>query len=80
MGRQYRLSAKSIGLLIIVAAIAASLSFASFEYSNYTSGQMLRIASENIRSNAMIQAHDLERILANKMDSAATNLGLLAQS
>jgi signal transduction histidine kinase len=80
LGRQYRLSAKSIGLLIIVAAIAASLSFASFEYSNYTSGQMLRIASENIRSNAMIQAHDLERILANKMDSAATNLGLLAQS
>lgn len=80
MGRQYGLSAKGIGLLCIVATIAAILSFVSFEYSSYTSDQILRIASEDIRTNAKVQLHDLNRMLVSKMDSADTNLRFLAES
>jgi len=37
----------------------------------------VELASEDIRSNAKIQAHDLGSILSNALSSVATNLGIL---
>lgn len=37
----------------------------------------MELASEDIRSNAKIQAHDLGSILSNALNSVATNLGIL---
>jgi len=37
----------------------------------------VELASEDIRSNAKIQAHDLGSILSNALNSVATNLGIL---
>jgi signal transduction histidine kinase len=75
-----RFSKKSIALLILIAAIAASLSLVSFQYSSFTSNEILKIAAEDIRSNAKIQAHDLESILVNKIEVVASNLQMVASA
>jgi hypothetical protein len=53
----------SIALLALTGAIAVSLSLVSFQYSSFTSIEILKIAAEDVRSNAKIQAHDLERVM-----------------
>ena len=73
-------SKNSIALLAITAAVAAALLLASFQYSNYTSGEILKIAAEDVRSNAKIQSHDLERILVNKVGSVTTNLRVISSA
>jgi hypothetical protein len=40
--------------------------------------QIVELASEDIRSNARIQAHDLGSILSNALNTVATNLGIIA--
>jgi signal transduction histidine kinase len=73
-------SKNSIALLAITAAVAAALLLASFQYSNYTSGEILKIAAEDIRSNTKIQAHDLERIFVNRIDAVTTNTLIIANT
>jgi signal transduction histidine kinase len=53
------------------------LSFFSYYYSSLAARQIVELASEDIRSNAKIQAHDLGSILSNALSSVATNLGIL---
>ena len=43
--------------LALTGALAISLSIASFQYYSYTSDEKIKIAAEDIRSNAKIQAH-----------------------
>jgi len=75
-----RFSKNSIALLVLTGAIAVSLSLASFQYSSFTSGEILKIAAEDIRLNARIQAHDLENVLVNKIDSVRSNLQIVANA
>lgn len=75
-----RFSKNSIALLVLTGAIAVSLSLASFQYSSFTSGEILKIAAEDIRLNARIQAHDLENVLENKIDSVRSNLQIVANA
>jgi signal transduction histidine kinase len=49
----------------------------SYYYSSLAAKQIVELASEDIRSNARIQAHDLGSILSNALNSVATNLGIL---
>ncbi|MFZ1875421.1 MAG: HAMP domain-containing sensor histidine kinase [Nitrososphaeraceae archaeon] len=49
----------------------------SYYYSSLAAKQIVELASEDIRSNARIQAHDLGSILSNTLNSVATNLGIL---
>jgi hypothetical protein len=71
------LSKNSIALLILVSAVAVVLSLISFQYSSYTSAEILRVAAQNVQSNAKIQVHDIERILVNRIDAIATNLHII---
>ena len=76
----YRRRAGSISilLLILIGAIAIGLSIASYQYSTFTSHEITRIASADIRSNAEIQAHDIANNLKNKMGAVNSNLVLLS--
>lgn len=65
-------------LVIIVSTIA--LSIATFSYSVSVAESIGEIASNDIRSNAAQQSHDLSLILANGIDSITTNLQILSNS
>ena len=66
--------------MALIGAIAVALSAVSFQFSSYASNEILKIAAEDVRSNAQIQAHDLERIMANSMSSVSSNLHIIANA
>lgn len=70
----------SVALLALIGAVAVALSIVSFQFSSYASNEILRIAAEDVRSNAQIQAHDLERIMSNSMGSVSSNLHVVADA
>ncbi|MGA8083353.1 MAG: hypothetical protein WB988_15995 [Candidatus Nitrosopolaris sp.] len=52
----------SIVILGLIAAVA-------YEYSTFTSNKIVDIASQEIRSNARIEVHDVSQILANNLQT-----------
>ncbi|HEX7033977.1 MAG TPA: sensor histidine kinase [Nitrososphaera sp.] len=64
----------------MTATIAVSLSIISFQYSNFTSDEILRIAADDIRSNARIEAHDLENVFVNRIESVSSNLQIISSA
>lgn len=72
-----RLPRRSYLLLTILILCSGILSFLSYYYSSLAAKQIVELASEDIRSNAKIQAHDLGSILSNALNSVATNLVIL---
>jgi signal transduction histidine kinase len=73
-------SRKNIVLLLVIALIGLSLSIVTFRYSTYTSDEIGRIASVDVRSNARIEAHDLSQILLHTLGSVTSNLRSIANS
>jgi signal transduction histidine kinase len=73
-------SKSSIILLIIIAVVAVSLSLLSYQYSTSTSNEIIEVASKDIRTNTEIQAHDVSRILVNKIDIISTHLHVIANA
>ncbi len=74
------LSRNNAILLIIIIAVAASVSVLSYQYSTFTSNQIIQIASEDIRSNARIEANDLTHSIQNELKSVTSDLYILANS
>ena len=70
----------NIIVVLLVVAAAAILSIISYHYSSSISNEILKVAIEDIRSNAKIQAHDLSRSLANSISSIVDNLQVIASS
>lgn len=77
---QIALSNHNIALLFIIAAVGVALSVVSYQYSSFTAGEISKIASQDVTSNAKIQAYDLSRILVHGIDSITTNLRILVNS
>jgi signal transduction histidine kinase len=75
-----KVSKISIILIIIIAVIAILLSFSSYQYFTFASQDLLNIASQEIRSNAEIQAYDFSKILENRLQSMTVLLQTLADS
>jgi len=73
-------SKRSYVLLTILILCSCLLSFLSYYYSSSAAQQILELASEDIRSNAKIQAHDLRSILSNTLTSISSNLDILSTS
>jgi signal transduction histidine kinase len=73
-----RLPRSSILLLVLIGAVAISLSIASYQYSAFTSEEIRKIAAMDITSNAEIEAHDIANNLKNKIDAVRSNLALLS--
>ena len=65
---------------MIIVVVAIGLSFVSYQYSTISARQILDLASEDARSNAKIQAHDLSAVLANKIESVSDNLETIASA
>lgn len=72
------LSKSNIGVLALIAGIAAGLSIVSYQYSSYAADEIAKVASNDVRSNAEIEAHDLSNSVINKVDSVSTALEILA--
>ena len=77
---QIALSNHNIALLFIIAAVGVALSVVSYQYSSFTAGEISKIASQDVTSNAKIQAYDLSRILVHGIESITTNLRILVNS
>ena len=80
MARGLAISRNSLVVLIAIGATAIILSIFAFQYSNSISSKVVDIATQEIRSNAIIQAHDLSEILANRLESIIPLLQTLADA
>lgn len=80
MLRGLAISKNSLIMLIIISATAIILSILAFQYSNSISTKVVDIATQEIRSNAIIQAHDLSEILTNRLESVIPLLQTLADA
>ncbi len=67
-------------MLVAISATAIILSILAFQYSNSISTKVVDIATQEIRSNAIIQAHDLSEILTNRLESIIPLLQTLADA
>ena len=67
-------------MLIAISATAIILSKLAYQYSNSISTKVVDIATQEIRSNAIIQAHDLSEILTNRIESIIPLLQTLADA
>ncbi|HVH95753.1 MAG TPA: sensor histidine kinase [Bacillus sp. (in: firmicutes)] len=72
------LSRNNIFLLILVIGVGISLSFLSYHYSGVTADQISSVASNDIRSNAIIETDGLSRTLIHIIDPISTNLEILS--
>jgi signal transduction histidine kinase len=73
-------SAKSVVLIIVIAAVAAVLSIISYQYSTRNTNEILNIASDDVRSNARIESHDLSTIVEQELDKITAILQTLASA
>ncbi len=78
--RFFQFPQKSYILLTIIAVCATLLAILSYQFSSSYSDQTLRLESEDIRSNAKIQADYLSLILSNGLNSIKSNLQVLSNS
>jgi signal transduction histidine kinase len=78
--RGLAISKNSLVILIAIGATAIVLSIIAFQYSNSISTKVVDIATQEIRSNAIIQAHDLSEILTNRIESIIPILQTLADA
>lgn len=67
-------------MLIAISATAIVFSMLAYQYSNSISTKVVDIATQEIRSNAIIQAHDLSEILTNRLESIIPLLQTLTDS
>lgn len=73
------LSKNNIFLLILVIGVGMSLSFLSYHYSGIIADQIANVASNDIRSNAIIETDGLSRTLLHIIDPVSTNLEILSK-
>jgi hypothetical protein len=78
--KKERISKTNIVILAVVATVAVGVSIFSYQYSTFTSNKIGDIASQEIRSNARIEVHDLSQILAKKVQTVGALLQTLAES
>lgn len=74
------ISRNSLFILLAIGVTAIILSVLAFQYSNSISTKVVDIATQEIRSNAIIQAHDLSEILTNRLESIIPLLQTLADA
>ena len=73
-------SRNSFVLIILIVAVAAILSIISYQFSTHNTNEILNIASDDIRSNANIQSHDLSTIVEQELDKVTAILKTLASA
>ena len=74
------LSRNNLIVLIIIVKVATLLSILSYQYSTLISNQIIQSASEDIRSNAKIEANDLAYSIQNEFKSVTSDLYILGNN
>jgi signal transduction histidine kinase len=72
------LSRNNIVLIIVIGTVAAILSIISYQYSTYNANEIVKIASDDVRSNANIQSHYLSTIVEQELDKVTAILKTLS--
>jgi hypothetical protein len=80
MIKKERIRKTNIVILALTAAVALILSIFAYQYSTFTSNKIVDIASQEVRSNARIEVHDVSQILANKLQTVGALLQTLTES
>jgi signal transduction histidine kinase len=80
MSYKERSSRSNIVILAVIVCIALVVSIFSYQFFILASNKIVDIASQEVRSNARIEVHDISQILANKLQSMGVLLQTLAQS
>ncbi|MFY9795096.1 MAG: sensor histidine kinase [Candidatus Nitrosopolaris sp.] len=80
MIKKERIRKTNIVILALTAAVALILSIFAYQYSTFTSNKIIVIASQEVRSNARIEVHDVSQILANKLQTVGALLQTLTES
>ena len=80
MLKKERISKTNIVILAVVATVAVGVSIFLYQYSTFTSNKIGDIASQEVRSNARIEVHDISQILANKLQTVGALLQTLAEA
>jgi signal transduction histidine kinase len=65
-------------LLILIGAIAIGLSLTSYQFSAFTSEEIIKIGAQDIRSNTEIQAYDVANNLNSNIEAVHSILALLS--
>jgi signal transduction histidine kinase len=78
--RGLAISKNTLVILVAIGATATILSMLAFQYSHSISTKVVDIAIQEIRSNVIIQAHDLSEILTNRLESIIPLLQTLSDS
>ncbi|MGC1929123.1 MAG: cache domain-containing protein, partial [Candidatus Nitrosopolaris sp.] len=73
-------SKTNIIILALTAAVSLVFSIFAYQYSTFTSNKIIDIASQEVRSNARIEVHDVSQILANKLQTVGALLQTLTES
>jgi signal transduction histidine kinase len=74
-----RLSKSTSALvLILIGAIAIGLSLTSYQFSAFTSEEIIKIGAQDIRSNTEIQAYDVANNLNSNIEAVHSILALLS--
>src|SRR5215469_1886467 len=71
---------RNIVILSAIVGIAVLLSALSYQFSVIISNKIVDIASQHVRSNTIIEVHDISQILTNKLQTIGALLQTLAQS
>jgi signal transduction histidine kinase len=71
---------RNIFPILIIIGTGTFLSVLSYQYSSFTADEIAKIASQDVRSNSRIEAHDLSQILVHRIGSITNNLQALTMT
>jgi signal transduction histidine kinase len=64
--------------LTLIAAVSISLSVVSYGYASYSAQRISELATNEIKMNSNVKAHDVSKIIENKLDKVTAVLRTLA--
>jgi signal transduction histidine kinase len=73
-------SRRNLSIISVIVAVAASLATLVYFYYSFSSIEINKIASQDVRSNSRIESYDFARILENEIDTISTSLGIIANA
>ncbi|MRN68437.1 MAG: hypothetical protein FIO04_01925 [Nitrosopumilales archaeon] len=78
--KEWSASKTNIVILAAIVTVVLVVSIISYQYSTFTSNKIAEISSQEVRSNARIEVHDLSQILSNKLQTVSALLQTLTPS
>jgi signal transduction histidine kinase len=73
-------SKTNIVILAAIVTVALVVLIFSYQYSTFTANKIVEISSQEVRSNARIEVHDLSQILSNRLQTVSALLQTLTPS